>query len=75
MKRTITFTVGVVIFAAASAVGMSDHSNARNDAAVPGVSDFGQISVENLTAEQRAVLQSKYRYWTSAGSVTPKAPI
>ncbi len=75
MKRTITFAIGVAIFAAASAVGISDHPNARSEAAVSGASDFGQVSVENLTTEQRAVLQAKYRYWTSGNSVTAKAPI
>ena len=75
MKRRITFTIGIVIFTAASAIGMSDHSNSRNEAAISGASDFGQVSVENLTTEQRAVLQAKYRYWTSGNSVTVKAPI
>jgi hypothetical protein len=75
MKRTVTFTVGIVIFAAASAIGKSDQPNANAYNATAESAAFGQLSVENLTAEQRAVLQSKFRYWTSSGVVAPKAPI
>jgi hypothetical protein len=72
MKRTVTFTVGIIIFAAASAIGKSDQPNANTDAAA---AEFGQLSVENLTAEQRAILQSKFRYWNSSGTIEARAPI
>jgi hypothetical protein len=75
MKRTITFTAGIVIFAAASAIGKSDQPNANAEAVTAEAAEFGQLSVENLTAEQRALLQSKFRYWTSSGAIAPKAPI
>ena len=72
MKRTIIFTVGIIIFAAASAIGKSDQPTANTDVAAI---EFGQLSVENLTDEQRAILQSKFRYWTSSGTLVPKTPI
>jgi hypothetical protein len=75
MKRTVTFTVGIIIFATASAIGKSDQPNASAYNAASGSAEFGQLSVENLSAEQRAVLQSKFRYWTSSSVVVPKAPI
>lgn len=72
MKRTLTFVVGIGIFVAASAIGKSDQPNSVSSATAD---DFGQVSVENLTAEQRAVLQAKYRYWSSSDYISPKAPI
>lgn len=72
MKRPLTFIVGICIFVAASAIGKSDNPNAINATAA---SDFGQVSVENLTAEQRAVLQKKFQHWSSSTYVSPKAPI
>ncbi|MGE0113441.1 MAG: hypothetical protein AB7T07_00945 [Steroidobacteraceae bacterium] len=75
MKRTVTFTVGICIVVAASAIGKSDQPNAVTDSAVAGSGEFGVVSVENLTAGQREVLQAKYRYWPSSTYVAPKAPI
>ena len=72
MKRTVTFTVGIIIFATASAIGKSDQPVASIDAAT---AEFGQLSVENLTNEQRAMLHSKYRYWSSSAGITAKTPI
>jgi hypothetical protein len=72
MKRTVTFTIGIIIFATASAIGKSDQPTANAEAAATG---FGQLSVESLSNEQRALLQSKYRYWRSSTSLVPKAPI
>ncbi len=71
MKRPLTFIVGICIFVAASAIGKSDKPNAVDATA----SDFGQVSVENLTTEQRAVLQKKFQHWSSSTYVAPKAPI
>lgn len=72
MKRPLTFIVGICIVVVASAIGKSDNPNAVN---ATEASDFGQVSVENLTIEQRAVLQQKFRYWSSSTYVSPKAPI
>jgi|GEM_PF-2978527 len=72
MKRTITFTVGIVIFAAASALGKSDQPSVSVDEAG---AEFGQLAVENLTDQQRAILQSRYRNWTSSMPVIPKMPL
>ncbi|MGC3980703.1 MAG: hypothetical protein QM808_05535 [Steroidobacteraceae bacterium] len=55
----------------ASAIGKSDQPITASAAD----SEFGQVSVEHLTAEQREVLQAKFRYWSSSGYVAPKAPI
>lgn len=74
MKRTITVAVGIGIFVAAGAIGRSDQFNASNDAVAANSSEFGQVSVENLTVEQRELLQSKFRYWTSSSSIAAKAP-
>ncbi len=71
MKRSLTFTVGICFFVAASAIGKSDNPNAVDTTA----SGFGQVSVETLTAEQRAVLQEKFQHWSSSAYVSPKAPI
>jgi hypothetical protein len=72
MKRTVTFTVGVIIFATASAIGKSDQPATNVNATT---AEFGQLSVESLTSEQRAMLQSKYRYWHSSAGITAKTPI
>lgn len=75
MKRTLTFALGLGVFIAASAVNKSDLPTGLDEASVIGSAEFGLVAVENLTAEQRAVLQAKYRYWTSTTYVAPKAPI
>jgi len=73
MKRMITIAVGIGIFVAAGAIGRSDSVSKTNDL-VLGASEFGLVSVENLTTDQRTMLQSKFQYWTSSNAVMPKAP-
>jgi hypothetical protein len=76
MKRSITFAIGLGSFVAASALGISDHSSSASLSAVTASSDqFGLVSVENLTSEQRAVLQAKFRYWPASDQVSIKTPL
>lgn len=75
MKRTVTFAVGIGIFVAASALGVSDYSaNSTGPAMSAGAAEFGLIAVDALTDEQRALLQAKYRYWSSSDHATAKLP-
>jgi hypothetical protein len=75
MKRSITFAIGLGSFVAASALGISDHSSSANQSATAGSDQFGLVSVENLTSEQRAVLQAKFRYWSASDQVSIKTPL
>lgn len=75
MKRSFTFAVGICIFVAASATGKSDHVGNNSAAVTAEAADFGQVSVRNLTAEQRQILQNKFRNWSSSNYAIAKTPL